>query len=244
MIVAQVSDIHAAPRNDNMLRLARAVSWLTDVKPDAVVVSGDLIDEGWTDGYAEIGARLDALNCPVLVVPGNSDNCCVLKSSFKSRYGAVQDSAAIHFKADFGTVRLVGLDTTQPGAAAGDVVQHLGWLKRALSSPGAQSTLLFMHHHVVPCGIPPIDDVIAHGREELAALFSQRSLAPLAISSGHVHRPMSGTLAGIPAHICGSISHANPLWFGGANVPAVNDPPMIMVHRFGTAGLVRSHVSV
>ncbi|KAA1183936.1 metallophosphoesterase [Rhizobium tropici] len=244
MIVAQLSDIHAAPSNDNMLRLARAVSWLAEVKPDAVVVSGDLIDEGWTEGYAEIGARLDVLNCPVLVVPGNSDNRRALSSAFTNHHGEVNNSNAVHFRAEFGAIRLVGLDTSLSGSAAGDVAQHLDWLKRALDLPGAQSTLIFTHHHVVPCGIPPMDAVIAQGREELAVLLTQRSLRPLAISSGHVHRPMSATLAAIPTHICGSICAANPLWFGGPSVPAVSDPPMIMVHWFSADGLVSSHVGV
>ncbi|PWK72660.1 hypothetical protein C8K44_105101 [Aminobacter sp. AP02] len=38
MIVAQVSDIHASPTNDNMLRLARALSWFADLKPDALQI--------------------------------------------------------------------------------------------------------------------------------------------------------------------------------------------------------------
>ncbi|OAV50577.1 hypothetical protein A6U98_23285 [Rhizobium sp. WYCCWR10014] len=244
MIVAQVSDIHAAPGNDNMSRLARAVSWLAEVKPDAIVVSGDLIDEGWIEGYAEIGSRLNELNCPVLVVPGNSDNRHALSSAFTNRHGQVDNCEAVHFRAEFGTIRLVGLDTSLSGSAAGDVAQHLDWLKQALDLPGAQSTLIFTHHHVVPCGIPPMDAVIAQGREELSAMLTQRSLRPLAISSGHVHRPMSAALAAIPTHICGSICAANPLWFGGPSVPAVNDPPMIMVHRFAADGLVSSHVGV
>ncbi|QRF54048.1 metallophosphoesterase [Rhizobium rosettiformans] len=244
MIVAQISDIHAAPGNDNLSRLARAVSWLAEVKPDAVVLSGDLIDEGWTEGYAEVGGRLNELNCPVLVVPGNSDNRRALSSAFMNRHGQVDSREAIHFRAEFGAIRLVGLDTTLYGSAAGDVARHLDWLNQALYLPGAQSTLIFTHHHVVPCGIPPIDAVIAQGREELSALLTQRSVRPLAISSGHVHRPMSATLAAIPTHICGSICAANPLWFGGPTAPAVNDPPMIMVHRFSSDGLISSHVGV
>jgi hypothetical protein len=50
-----------------------------------------------------------------------------------------------------------------------------------------------------------MDAVIAQGREELSEVLTQRSRRPLAISSGHVHRPMSGVLGAIPAHICGSI---------------------------------------
>ncbi|WP_165826164.1 metallophosphoesterase [Rhizobium wuzhouense] len=244
MIVAQISDVHAAPGNDNMSRLTCAVSWLAEVKPDVVVVSGDLIDGGWTEGYAQIESCLNALNCPVLVVPGNSDDRRALSSAFTHRHGQVDNCEAVHFMAEFGAIRLVGLDTSLSGSAAGDVAQHLDWLKQVLDLPGAQSTLIFTHHHVVPCGIPPIDAVIAHGRKELGGLLEQRSRGQLAISSGHVHRPMSAMLGPIPAHICGSICAANPLWFGGPSIPTVNDPPMIMIHRFAADGLVSSHVGI
>lgn len=89
-----------------------------------------------------------------------------------------------------------------------------------------------------------MDAVIAGGREELHDLLMQRSPKPLALSSGHVHRPMTAMLAGIPAHICGSICPANPLWFGGETIPAVNEPPMIMVHRMMGDGLLSHHVAV
>jgi hypothetical protein len=55
---------------------------------------------------------------------------------------------------------------------------------------------------------------------------------------------MSAMLAGIPAHICGSICAANPLWFGSTDIPAVNEPPMIMIHRLAADGLVSNHVAV
>lgn len=244
MIVAQVSDIHASPTNDNMLRLARALSWLADVKADALVISGDLIDDGWIEGYAEIAARLNALSCPVLVVPGNSDDGGAMRAAFVTRHGAVDDSDAMHFRAQIGALRLIGIDTCVPGSSAGDVAQHLDWLKQSLDMREVQSTLLFSHHHFVPSGISPMDAVIAQGKAELESLLTQLYSRPLAISSGHVHRPMSSMLGGIPAHICGSICPANPLWFGSPNIPAANEPPMIMIHSFTGDVLVSNHVAV
>lgn len=244
MIVAQLCDIHASTNNENMVRLARALSWLTDLRPDALVVSGDLIDDGWTEGYVEIATRLNALNCPVLVVPGNSDDSGAMRAAFTTRHGAVDDSDAMHFRAQVGTLRLVGIDTSLSGSSTGDVARHLGWLKQTLDMGEVQSTLLFAHHHFVPSGIPPMDAVIAQGKEELGGLLAQLFPKPLAICSGHVHRPMSAMLAGIPAHVCGSICPANPLWFGGSSIPEAKEPPMIMVHRFSSDGLVSSHVAV
>jgi len=51
MIIAQISDIHASPDNDNLSQLERALAWLDIIEPDALVVTGDLIDNDWFEGY-------------------------------------------------------------------------------------------------------------------------------------------------------------------------------------------------
>ena len=73
MIIAQISDIHAAPDNDNLSRLDRALHWLDQVKPDVMVVSGDLIDDDWFEGYGQIAGRLNKKPWPTYLLPGNSD---------------------------------------------------------------------------------------------------------------------------------------------------------------------------
>lgn len=244
VIVAQVSDIHAAPGNNNITRLDRALSWLGFLEPDALVVSGDLANEGWAEGYQAIAARFDKLSYPVLILPGNSDDRALMFSMFGDRHRAMGTGGALHFTTQIKGIRLIGIDTSMDGTDAGDLTGHLPWLKQALDAPGADASLLFLHHHVVASGIPPLDAVMCQGALELGQLLAEHSRPPLAVSTGHVHRPMAGMLVGIPAHICGSICPANPLWFGAATVPPINDPPMLMVHRLAGGALVSSHISV
>jgi len=47
VIIAQVSDIHAAENNDNLARFERALTWIDLITPDALVLTGDLIDDNW-----------------------------------------------------------------------------------------------------------------------------------------------------------------------------------------------------
>lgn len=54
MLIAQITDIHAAPDNDNIVRFDRALQWLDHIAPDALVISGDLIDNHWYAGYQAI----------------------------------------------------------------------------------------------------------------------------------------------------------------------------------------------
>lgn len=44
MLIAQVTDIHAAPDNDHLERLEQVLSWLEPVGPDIMVLSGDLTE--------------------------------------------------------------------------------------------------------------------------------------------------------------------------------------------------------
>ncbi|WP_128292541.1 metallophosphoesterase [Afifella aestuarii] len=244
MIIAQISDIHAAPDNDNMTRFARALSWLDGLDLDALVMSGDLIEDGSSEEYREIAARLGALRCPVLLLPGNSDDRSAMRAVFSDRPGSVARGDAMHFVAEIGGVRLVGIDTTLNDTSAGDVAPHLTWVEEVLDAPGADASLVFSHHHLFASGIAPMDAVMAQGASEFGDLLRRRPHRPLAISSGHVHRPMSSLLGGVPAHICGSICPANPLWFGGPDVPVVHEPPMIMVHRLVGRDLVNHHIAV
>lgn len=244
MIVAQASDIHAAPDNDNLTRFDRALSWLTALELDALVLSGDLIDDGWVQGYEEIAVRLRGLRCPVLLLPGNSDDRNAMWEAFPERVGAVADHAAMHFVAQIGDLRLIGIDTCLSDTSAGNVGEHVSWLEAALMQAGTDASLVFAHHHLVGSGIEPMDASMALGVPLLRDMLRRCARRPLAFSTGHVHRAMTGMLAGVPVHVCGSICPANPLWFGGPVVPGAHEGPMVMIHRLADGGLVSSHVAV
>ncbi|KGT95982.1 metallophosphoesterase [Erwinia typographi] len=245
MLIAQVSDIHASHHNDNLLRFDRALEWLEQIKPDVLVLSGDLIDDQWYDGYQQISDRLSQKKWPSLILPGNSDDRHMMRSAWKE-YAWADDAPdeSLHFVHESGDLRLIGLDSTVEGTASGCVVRHLEWLEKQLLRKPAYPSLLFLHHHVFESGIPTLDSTLCEGATELADLLNRLPGKPAAIASGHVHRPVAGVFAGIPAYICGSICPANPLWFGTENVPLVNDPPALMIHRYVDNAMTSYHVSV
>ncbi|NDL62558.1 metallophosphoesterase [Acerihabitans arboris] len=244
MIIAQISDIHAAPDNDNVSRLDRALAWLDFIEPDVMVLSGDLIDNDWFDGYETIAARLDKRHYPAFILPGNSDNCAVMRSVLGCSYWTDDASGALHFTADMDDIRLIGLDSTVEGTSAGSVVEHLPWLEETLSSEGPGTSMLFMHHHVFQSGVPTMDHIMCRDAVKFGELLRNNPRRPIAIATGHVHRPVASTLAAIPAYICGSICPANPAWFGLETVPPADDPPSLMVHRWVNGSMASHHISV
>jgi Icc protein len=243
MLIAQISDIHASPGNDNLARLHRAISWLATVQPDVVVVSGDLVNGGWREGYVQITAALQSLACRTLFLPGNADDRTIMRAVVpEAAYWA--DGERMHFAERHGAALIIGLDTCVDGHAHGDVTEHLPWLRQTLASDPSAMPLLFMHHHVFLTGISPLDSVICMGSDALSDLLSSGIRRPIAVCSGHVHRPMASLIAGIPAYISGSICPANPLLLDPLREPPVTDPPAFMIHDLRSGRLVSSHVSV
>lgn len=243
MLIAQISDIHASLTNDSMARLDRAISWLIALRPDLLVVSGDLVDGDWPGGYGLILASLHRLGCRSLILPGNSDDRAVMRA-IMPQTDYWHDRPAMHFIEPYGGAVIIGLDTCVDGEAHGDVTQHISWLRQALAGRSDGTALIFTHHHVFPCGIPPLDAVMCKGTQPLADLLKSGIRPPAAICSGHVHRSMSSLFAGIPAYLCGSICPSNPLMLDASRLPSAADPPALMIHDLRHGHLVSSHVSV
>ncbi|MCM2294183.1 metallophosphoesterase [Allorhizobium sp. BGMRC 0089] len=243
MLVAQLTDIHASPASDNIARFEAALVWLKSLRPDILVVTGDLVDDGWAEGYRTVKDLLDALDHPVFVLPGNADDKGLLQTMMPERIKTRPDGA-MHFVHRCETVQIIGVDVCVEGQAYGDITPHLPWLEATLNGLCGDSALIFMHHPVFASGIDVLDEAMCRGVDGLRAILSSASVPPLAICSGHVHRPMASAFAGIPAFICGSICPANPLWLHSSVVPSAPDPAALMIHDICNGRLVSSHVSL
>jgi 3',5'-cyclic AMP phosphodiesterase CpdA len=243
MLIAQMSDIHASAENDNLARLGRAISWLASIQPDVVVLTGDLVEGNWPEGYKLITAALQRLKCRSLILPGNSDERATMREAMPEVNYWV-NKPEMHFAEPHGEALIIGLDVCVDGKTYGDVAGSLQWLQRTLAGDLPGFPLLFTHHHVFRCGIAPIDDVMCRGANALGGILSSSGRPPVAICSGHVHRGMSSLLAKIPAHICGSICPANPLLLDPSRQPPATDPPALLIHDLRNGQLVSSHISV
>lgn len=152
MLLAQLTDIHAAPDNDNLSRLACALTWLDTLQPDVLVLTGDLVDDGWLVGYQAIAKLLDSKPWPVFILPGNADCHEMMRAVWNDQPWS--DTGAMHFVTEISGMRLIGLDTTVSGAAAGSVLEHLSWLEKHLAADTTLPAILFLHHHIFKSGIP------------------------------------------------------------------------------------------
>lgn len=238
MIVAQLSDIHADGSDGRLERLDKVVRWLRPMRPDAVIVSGDLAEAQFERSYAEVRERLEGVGCPYFVVPGNVDDHPQMRTAFADRYGWTTDRP-LNVSGQAERLRLVGLDVTVEGGHHGDAEPVLDWLAATLAADRLP-TLIFQHQHPFRTGIDNKDRNICFGGEQLASVIAGAGDTVIGLTCGHVHRPLFTSFASRQATMAPSVTRANRLRLDGKESDIV-DPPGLMLHHFADGQLV-SHV--
>jgi 3',5'-cyclic-AMP phosphodiesterase len=243
--LVQLSDPHIGAdwtSADPVARLAAAVETARAVcpRPDAVLVTGDLTDHATDDEYEQVRELLAPLGDPLYVLPGNHDDRGALRRHFGVP-GA--DGEPVQYAADLGPLRLVVLDTTRPGEDPGALdAERLGWLDEELARAPQMPTLLAMHHPPLRTGVPAWDelglpDADRHALGEVIGRHPQVRR----IVGGHVHRTMTGELAGRAVLTVPSTYVQLRLEFGSQELELADEPAGFAVHTVQNGELM-SHV--
>src|ERR1700728_976678 len=94
MLLAQISDLHikragalAYRRVDTAAALTRCVAALNalEPRPDAVIMTGDLVDQGDPEQYEHLKTLLAPLEIPYFMLVGNHDERAALRAAFPDR---------------------------------------------------------------------------------------------------------------------------------------------------------------
>lgn len=202
VLLVQLSDLHIGANEDGvdpMPHLEAAVEAVRSLpnRPDAVLVSGDLTDDGATEGYRLARELLERLEAPLHVLPGNHDDRGRLRAAFGL---PGTGDGPIRYSADVGELRLVVFDSNVPGQDPGRYdPEQLRWLDAELDAEPERPTLLALHHPPLATGIEEWDGInLEPGQRPLLAEVVARHPQLLAIVGGHLHRIAASALAGVP----------------------------------------------
>ena len=239
MIVAQLSDIHADGTAAPLARLDAVLRWLKPLRPDAIIVSGDLAEYEHAASYPAVRDRLDSMGVPFQVVPGNVDDHSGLRRSFGDKHAWGETGPLCSTLQVGNSLRVIGLDVTVAGAHHGDAGPILEWLRTELNS-GGPPALVFQHQHPFYCGIDGKDRNNCRNNEALSVVLGKSKDTVLGLTCGHVHRPMFTRFAGLPASMAPSVARANRLKLDGKESD-ISDPPGLLIHHYADQRLV-SHV--
>ncbi|WP_344966414.1 metallophosphoesterase [Streptosporangium fragile] len=235
-----MSDIHidGSPRS---IDRARAVMRHLENLPgplDAVVVTGDIADNGLIEEY-EIARDLLATRHPTIVCPGNHD----VRAAFRKVMLDEDGDGPINrvLRLDGLTVALC--DSSVPGRPEGFLDDEtLAWLEAVLAEDPDTPAMVGMHHPPVALGIPYVDAIGLRAPGRLEAVL-RRHPRVAAVLVGHAHTAASTTFAGLPLSIApGVVSTLRLNQELDVQVPIDYDlPPQIALHVFDGVRLV-THV--
>ena len=255
MLIAQISDLHirlpaqlAYGRVDTAAFLQRCVAHLMafDPRPDAVLVTGDLVDTGTHGEYAHLRALLAPLPMPTYLMVGNHDRREPLRDVFADHRYLFDHPRFVQYAVELGPIRFIALDTLDPPNGGGRLCdERLQWLIATLANERAQPVLLALHHPPFACGIEHMDlaGLPRADAERLAAIVAAHPEIERVLC-GHIHRPIETRFAGVPASVCPSPAHQVALDLRPRGPSAfVMEPPAYQLHGWTPDGGFVTHTA-
>jgi 3',5'-cyclic AMP phosphodiesterase CpdA len=118
---------------------------VNSIKPELLVVTGDLTNGGYEHEYEEAKAYLDRIETKnKMVVPGNHDarneGYMIFEDIFKTRYPCYENER----------VMILGIDSSEPDIDDGHIGRETcAEIKEKLTS-NSKIKILAMHHHLIP----------------------------------------------------------------------------------------------
>lgn len=250
MLLAQISDLHFLPKGtlafgrvDTAGHLERALAHLNTLEPaaDAVLITGDLTNDGDASVWAELMGLLGRLRAPVFAIPGNHDDRELMREAFAHR-ALFPAEGPLRFAADLGPLRLIGLDSLIPGQPAGRLgPDQLAWLEAQLGAAPERPTLVALHHPPFRTGIDHMDAMMLEDGEALAGVIARHSQVACVLC-GHVHRTIQCRFAGTLGQIGPGVAHAVQLTLAGAPSRWVLEPPAVLLHEWRDGRGLVSHL--
>lgn len=252
MLIAHLSDPHVRPDGvlyqgvvDSNAQFAAAIAHVNGLypRPDLVLMSGDLVDQGQDDEYAMLARMLKALDVPLLAIPGNHDEREAFRRAFAGRPWLPAQGPIDYVVGDRGAVRIVALDVTLPGAHHGLVREEAAaWLDGVLAAEPMRPTIVMMHQPPFETGIPYMDPYACRQGQRLASVVARHPQVER-ILCGHVHRTMQLRFGGTLLCTAPSTTTAIDLRLRPDARPASHvEPPALLLHHWREAAGLVTHL--
>ncbi|MCF8571940.1 metallophosphoesterase [Gordonia sp. HY002] len=233
LVVAQISDLHFCGDSDRRDRINGVLDYLRDrcggaTNIDALVVSGDLTDEGSAEQYREAADTL-VTGIPTLTLLGNHDDRAAYRSV--SRPDDSGDPyAPVNSVLQLDGLLILALDSSIPGHNQGAISEEtLAWASDQIAAAGDVPVLVAFHHPPTAVGMPFMDTIAQTDPSGLEA-FVRAHPAIIGLVCGHIHSPSAGVFAGVPVTTAPGVSSTLNLPFEGDGVVNDTQPAGIAFH--------------
>ncbi|WP_018871833.1 phosphodiesterase [Thioalkalivibrio sp. ALJ16] len=208
--IIQISDTHLGaepgpirpgyPDSDDQLARVLAALRREQARPDLLWLTGDLAETPDPRAYDRLLQLLQAHveDWPVGGLAGNHDDWALLRDAL-SDAGHTLDGHQV-----LGEWLLIGVNSAQPGQAAGQISQaELERLDQLLSAHPGHWAVIAIHHPVVPVGSAWMDRIGLQNGTELFAVLDRHPRVRACLF-GHIHQDFRAQRGGIELLGCPS----------------------------------------
>lgn len=237
--ILHVSDVHATSGEllygaiDGVERLELVGTYAVEagITPQAVVITGDLIQRGHASAYPELARAVerlaDRVGAPVLTALGNHDDAVAAR--------VLPGHALGHTRAvDLGPIRVVLLDSHDGSVGT----EQLRRLRRRLGVPHPGGTVVALHH--APLG-SPLPALAKQGLQDGEALLDALEGTDVRlVLAGHFHHPMTATVRGVFVSVAPSLAYHQVMNAGPDLVSGHDSAMFSLVHLTADAVSVTS----
>ncbi len=167
---------------------------------DAVVMSGDLTDDGSAESYRLLRSTVEPWaqdrGAQVVYVMGNHDG----RDGFEAVIGPRTGVSTVR------GARFIRLDSSVPGYGYGSIdAAQLAWLRSELATPAEQGSVVVMHHPPVGATTPLLQALELENRDELLDVLAGTDVR--LVLAGHFHHSLTTTVRGIPLIVAPGITN-------------------------------------
>ena len=231
--VIWASDLHFTSEGnvlgyDPRVRLGAMVEHINAYHSDAdfCIVSGDMVNRGSRQDYDGLASYLGQLSIKILPMMGNHDHRGQMRETFSVPQSCMPDFIQYSVSTPEGLIAC--LDTQKTGSDAGEFCDmRRDWLMDTLQKAKSQHVYLFMHHPPHCLDLPMQDQDRMENGDAFLDLVSSFDCVKY-LFMGHVHRPISGLVGGLPFSTMRSVLYQAPAprpeWDWETFKPATESP--------------------
>lgn len=230
-LIAHISDLHVGALAFQEKLLNKAINEINDLKPDVIIVTGDITENGYYMEFERAAGYLEKIENPILVVPGNHDARHVGDQFFgeliKNRFNPLE----LEKKG----LKIIGLDSSEPDLDYGKVGRaQQKYLEMELEN--AQKDLhkiIALHHHIIP--VPKTGrerNVLSDAGDILQSIIDGGANLVL---SGHKHMPHVWIMGDTTFATAGTVSSLKLRGkeFASYNIININEDTIEIILRGG-----------
>ncbi len=146
--IVHISDLHTGYAQFREDILLKTIDEINEMKPAAVIITGDLTDQGFYREFVQAKEYIDQIQPKKIIVPGNHDARNIGDEIFEDLFGERYGTLELKEEA----IKIIGLDSSEPDLGHGKIGRLQNkFMKDEITDAKKKGLFIIiaLHHHII-----------------------------------------------------------------------------------------------